>query len=138
MDLISIFSVITGLVQLTDFGFKIVSAVKVKYRSPDGALPQTIDADRLTQGFVQLLQRLKSEPVIAGDDALKSLVDTGISIGTDILNDLNKLNWQGERRWWMVPKKVWQEMRILPHIEESQQRLAEHRQVIHLCHASLR
>lgn len=105
MDALTALSVASSVIQFVDFSSKLVSKSKKLYKSSNGVLDSTIDAERLTSDLTGLLlglrRKLPENRILSGEsllthgseneDNLDALCSRSIEIGEKILSKLHKL-----------------------------------------------
>lgn len=105
MDALTALSVASSVIQFVDFSSKLVSKSKKLYKSSNGVLDSTIDAERLASDLTGLLlglkRKLPENNILSGeslliqrsenDDNLDALCSRSIEIGEKLLRKLQKL-----------------------------------------------
>jgi hypothetical protein len=108
MDPITALGVAGSIVQLVDFGTKVVSKGHKIYHSADGLDESNHDLEVVTNDLILLQARLicplatkELGVTLSGSDrALLHLSKASFDVASDLLMHLNKIKVQGKRRRW--------------------------------------
>lgn len=115
MDPITALGIAGSVVQLVDFGIKVVSKSKKIYRSGDGTLERNHDLESVASDLLviqtklrQSLRPLESQGPLSEDDhALVKLSESSSDVASELLERLNKAKVEGRfQRWKSVRQAV--------------------------------
>jgi hypothetical protein len=124
MDPISAIGLASSILQIVDFGTKVLSKGNKLHKSLSGALPESLEIESVSTHLKDLSARLRGqrEPggpaaaPIGNNQALHELVNRCGDVADEILSALSKLKVQGKRSKWksyrQAVKSVWNKGKI--------------------------
>ncbi|PGH08986.1 hypothetical protein GX51_01043 [Blastomyces parvus] len=137
MDPIGAVSLASNVVQLLDFGIKLVSKAHDIYTSAEGAEVHNIELDAIAQNLIALNRRLQNRSrkvcayaVSEDEKALESLTVHCNQIGEELIKALQAAKVQGAHKHWKSVRQALKSTLGRDEIQELYNRLKQYREQI--------
>ena len=137
MDPLSAVSLAGTVVQLLDFGIKLVAKASEIYDSASGAEVRNIELDAIAQNLISLNRRVKNRaakfhPYSTSEDeeALAVMMEKCSDIGEELIAAIQKAKVQGTHKGWKSVRQALKSVLGLDKVQDLYNRLKQYREQV--------